>query len=517
MGNIPTELTGPDFTTGVPLDLIADESMLQGHAFGSHVLLVRHASRFVAIGAHCTHYGVALVDGTVADGQLRCPLHHACFNLENGAATRAPAFDALARWQTDVRDGLVYVTEQIEASPPRVIPPAPDETPGMVIVGGGAAGNAAAEMLRTEGYDGPITLVSAEANVPVDRPNFSKGTIAGTVPHAYNFLRRQEFYSDRRIALRLGARVERIDAGARQILLEDGERLAYEKLLLATGADPIRLDTPGADLPHVHTIRSLSDSEAVASQAATAKSAVVIGASFIGMEAAAALRSRGIDVHVVAPDDIPMARVLGNDVGIFMRQLHEHHGVTFHLGTTVATIEVGRVTLATGATLAADVVVMGVGVRPTVTLAASAGLAVDNGVMVNAYLETSAAHIYAAGDIARWPDPHTGTLMRVEHWVVAERQGQTAARNMLGRQEVFDAVPFFWTEQYDLTLSYVGHAERGFTTSISGSLDIAHPDFRVDYTMDETIVGVATVNRDRESLAAELALEQMRPPARVRQ
>ena len=510
MGNISTELTGPDFTKGVSIDLIADESMLQGHAFGSHVLLVRHGSRFAAVGAHCTHYGVALVGGIVVDGEIRCPLHHACFSLENGAAKRAPAFDALARWQTDFRNGLVYVTAQIDASAPRVVPPAPQQTAGMVIVGGGAAGNAAAEMLRTEGYDGPITLVSADEHVPVDRPNFSKGTIAGTVPHEYNFLRPQEFYSDRRIELRLGVRVEVIDARARLVYLAGGGRLSYDKLLLATGAEPIRLDTPGAELPHVHAVRSLADSEAIASQASTATSAIVIGASFIGMEAAAALRSRGITVHVVAPDDIPMARVLGNEVGTFMRQLHERHGVTFHLGTTVTTIEAGRVTLATGAVLAADVVVMGVGVRPALSLAQSAGLAVDNGVMVNAYLETSAEHIFAAGDIARWPDPYTGTHMRVEHWVVAERQGQTAARNMLGRQEVFDAVPFFWTEQYDLTLLYVGHADRGFTTSVSGSFDVTNPDFRVDYSMGGPIVAVATVNRDRESLAAELALEQLR-------
>ena len=510
MGNVSTELTGPDFTKGVPIDQIADNAMLQGHAFGSHVLLVKQASRFTAIGAHCTHYGAALVGGAVVDDQVRCPLHHACFSLETGAASRAPAFDALARWTTVVRDGVVFVTASIEAPPPRVVSSVRSEKAGMVIVGGGAAGNAAAEMLRTEGYDGPITLVSADENLPADRPNFSKGTIAGTIPREYNFLRPAEYYADRRIALRLGTRVERIDAEARDVLLTGGALLAYEKLLLATGADPIRLDTPGAGLPHVHTVRALTDSEAIASQAAAAKCAVVIGASFIGMEAAAALRSRGLDVHVVAPDDIPMARVLGDDVGTFMRQLHEHHGVTFHLGTTVATIDVGRVTLATGATIAADVVVMGVGVRPAIALAQSAGLAIDNGVMVNAYLETSAEHIYAAGDIARWPDPHTGTRMRVEHWVVAERQGQTAARNMLGQKEAFDAVPFFWTEQYDLTLLYVGHADRGFTTSVSGTLDIANADFSVEYRMGDTLVAVATVNRDRESLSAELALERVR-------
>jgi apoptosis-inducing factor 3 len=510
MGDIPQELTGPDLAAGLSVDLLGDDALLHGHAFGSHVLLVRHANAFFAIGAHCSHYGVALVDGAVINGEVRCPLHHACFNLTTGAAMRAPAFDALARWHTEVRDHVVYVTAPIDAVPGRVVPLPQGDAPGMVIVGGGAAGNAAAELLRAEGYDGQVTILSADENHPPDRPNFSKGTIAGTIPHDYNFLRPAEFYRDRRIALRLGARVERIDPAAHAVYLAGGERVRYDKLLLATGATPIRLNTPGAELPHVHTVRSLADAEAIAAIAAGASSAVVIGASFIGLEVAAALRTRNVDVHVVAPDDIPMARVLGTDVGTFMRQLHEHHGVTFHLGTTVATIEAGHVTLASGGTLPADLVVMGVGVTPSTALAESAGLTIDNGVLVNEYLETSAADIFAAGDIARWPDQHTGTRMRVEHWVVAERHGQSAARNMMGERVAFDAVPFFWTEQYDVTLHYVGHAEKGFTATIDGALDVSRPDFRVDYRAGETLVAVATVGRDRESIAAEVAFERMR-------
>ena len=510
MGEIPKELIGPDFASGVPVDLLAEDAMLQGHALGSQVLLVRHANAFFAIGAHCTHYGVALADGAVVNGEVRCPLHHACFSLTTGAATRPPAFDALARWRTDVRENVVYVTAPIEAAPLRVPAPRREDAPGMVIVGGGAAGNAAAEFLRAEGYDGRVTILSADEHFPADRPNFSKGTIAGTIPQEYNFLRPAEFYRDRHIALRLNTRVERIDTVAHAVQLAGGERVSYDRLLLATGATPIRLDTPGAELPHVHTVRSLTDGEAIAAIAAGAKSAVVIGASFIGLEVAAALRARDLDVHVVAPDDIPMARVLGPEVGNFMRLLHEQHGVTFHLGTTVATIEAAQVTLANGATLSADLVVMGVGVRPATALAEAAGLTVDNGVVVSEYLETSAPDVYAAGDIARWPDPHTGTRMRVEHWVVAERQGQSAARNMMGAREVFDAVPFFWTEQYDLTLLYAGHAEKGFSATIDGALEPKHPNFRVDYRAGETLVAVATVGRDRESIAAEVVLERMR-------
>lgn len=510
MGNVPTALTGPDLEAGVALSSIVDGGMMHGHAFGAHVLLVRRGEGVRAIGAHCTHYGVALVDGLVVGNEVRCPLHHACFSIETGAALRAPAFDALARWATEVRNGQVFVTHALAPDSEAPTLPLDPGDAGIVIVGGGAAGNAAAEMLRSEGYRGPVTMISADTQLPVDRPNFSKGTITGTIPHEFNFLRPASFYAERNITLKLDTRVTSIDGAQKFIELASGERINFRALLIATGADPIKLDTPGANLPHVFTVRSLGDSEAIAANAANARSAVVIGASFIGMEAAAALRSRGLAVHVVAPDAIPMARVLGDDIGVFMRQVHDNHGVTFHLGTTVATIESNRVILASGEIIDADLVVTGVGVRPSVELATRAGLMVDNGVIVDAYLETSTPGIFAAGDIARWPDAHSGASMRVEHWVVAERQGQTAARNMLGQREAFDAVPFFWTEQYDVTLLYVGHAERGFTATLTGSLDPDAPNARVDYRQGETLVAVATIGRDRESLEVEIAMERVR-------
>ena len=255
-------------------------------------------------------------------------------------------------------------------------------------------------------------------------------------------------------------------------------------------------------------LRTLADSLEIAKQASSAKTAVVIGASFIGMEVAASLRARDIDVHVVAPDDVPMARVLGPDVGAYMQQLHEMKGVHFHLGTTVVAIESNRVQLKDGSYVQADLVVVGIGVKPATSLASDAGLTVDNGVIVNAQLETSAPGVFAAGDIARWPSVTNGQLTRVEHWVVAERQGQTAALNMLGAREEFDAVPYFWTEQYDVTLLYVGHTERGFTSKVIGSLDVSGADCRVEYRQDDTLVAVATIGRDLESLKAEVAFER---------
>lgn len=508
MGTADNELTGPDFEAGVRAELLPPGQMLQGRAHGSAVLLVHDGSAVFAIGANCTHYGTPLVGGVVVNGAVRCPLHHACFSLKTGAALCAPAFDSVQRWRVEQNDGMIYVREQIETTPQatHVMP----TVERIVIVGGGAAGNAAAEMLRREGFAGSITMLSADADRPCDRPNLSKGTIAGTIQEDYNYLRPIEFYAEKRITLRLNTRVTAIDTASREVVINDSERMQYDALLLATGADPIRLNIPGAELPHVHTLRTLANSLKIAKQAETAKSAVVIGASFIGLEVAAALRARNIDVHVVAPETIPMTRILGDELGPFMQALHEKHGVVFHLGTTVVAIESNQVLLQNGTTVVADLVVAGIGVRPATSLAADAGLRVDNGVIVNEYLETSAPGVFAAGDIARWPTDTNGTLMRVEHWVVAERQGQTAARNMIGAREPFDAVPFFWTEQYDMTLQYTGHAERGFTTTVNGSLDVASPDFRVEFRQGDALVAVATVGREVENLQAEVAFERSR-------
>jgi NADPH-dependent 2,4-dienoyl-CoA reductase/sulfur reductase-like enzyme len=364
-------------------------------------------------------------------------------------------------------------------------------------------------MLRREGYDGRITMLSVDASLPCDRPNLSKGYLAGTAPPEFAFLRSPEFYQQHDIELKLGARVSAIDTTGRQVNLADGTQHTYDALLLATGAEVVRLDIPGSNLPHVHYLRTVADCDALIARAHESKRAVVIGASFIGLEVTASLRARDIAVDVVGPDDVPMQKILGNDVGAFIRTHHERHGVTFHLGTVPASIDERGVTLKNGESLPADLVVVGIGVRPSISLAEQAGVATDRGITVDEHLETSVPGIFAAGDIARWPDRLTGDRIRVEHWVVAERQGQTAARNILGRRERFDSVPFFWTEQYDLTLNYVGHAERWDQADFQGRLDADTQDCTVTYSRGGKKLAAAFIHRDLEALRAEAEFERL--------
>jgi 3-phenylpropionate/trans-cinnamate dioxygenase ferredoxin reductase subunit len=488
--------------------------MVAGHAHGKPVLVVRHADEVFAIGAHCTHYAGPLVDGLLVGETVRCPWHHACFSLRTGEALAAPALSPVARWAVEQREGMCYVTAELdpretgagrvaEATTHRGVTAAPAS---VVIVGGGAAGNAAAEMLRREGYRGPLTMICGEDTVPYDRPNLSKDYLAGTALEEWIPLRPRGFYEEQGIRLMLGPRVVAVDVPRRRVVLDDASSHEFGALLLATGAEPIRLPTPTAGGSGVQYLRTLADSRAIIAAAAGARRAVVLGAGFIGLEVAASLRARGLEVHVVAPDQRPLERVLGRALGDFIRGLHEANGVVFHLGQTASRIDAGSVTLESGERIPADLVIAGIGVRPRIELAADAGLAVDGGIVVDECLETSEPGIFAAGDVARYPDARTGARIRVEHWVAAQRQGQAAARNILGRREPFAAVPFFWSQHYDMTVSYVGHAARWDDVEVSGSLE--RRDCTLTYRVGGRTLAVATVGRDRSSLEAELAMER---------
>jgi NADPH-dependent 2,4-dienoyl-CoA reductase/sulfur reductase-like enzyme/nitrite reductase/ring-hydroxylating ferredoxin subunit len=507
-----SDSNGFDFEAGVSLQQIPDSTPVGGHVGEHEIVVVRRGDECFAIGAHCTHYHGPLKDGLVVGDTVRCPWHHACFSLRTGGAVRPPALDPVSRWRVDRERDMVFVREKI-GEPARAASGArPAASPhSIVIVGGGAAGLAAADMLRREGFDGRLTMLSADEAPPVDRPNLSKDFLAGTAQEDWIPLRSSEFYSDNKIDLQVNTRAASIDAKARNVRLENGQTHAFDVLLLATGAEPVRLKLDGAASVPVHYLRTFADSRAIVASAtsSTAKRALVIGASFIGLEVAASLRTRGLEVHVVAPEHEPLERVMGAEVGRFVRAFHESKGVVFHLGTTVERLEGRSATLADGTRIDADFVVVGVGVRPSIQIAEAAGLAIDKGIMVDEYLQTSASGIFAAGDIARWPDPHTGERIRVEHWVVAERQGQAAARNMLGRRERFDAVPFFWSQHYDISINYVGHAEHWDAAVVDG--DLAGHDATVTYTKAGRTLAVATIFRDQVSLESEVRMEEARP------
>ncbi len=498
----------PDLRSGFSLHEIPDGGTVVGRAGTEDLILVRRGAELFAVGAHCTHYHGPLADGLVVGDTVRCPWHHACFSLRTGEALRAPALDPIACWRVERIGDTAFVREKLAEGGAQSAgrgTQAQTALTSVLIIGGGGAGLAAADMLRRDGYEGALSMISADDSPPYDRPNLSKDFLAGTAQDDWIPLRSPEYYAERRIDLVLNSRVSSVDVRAKRVELEDGRSYGFGALLMATGAEPVRLDIPGAEPSRIHYLRTFADSRAIVAKAASAQRVVVVGASFIGLEVAASLRTRGLDVHVVAPESEPLERVMGPEVGRFIRGLHEAHGVAFHLGQTLNRINGRQVTLSDATTIDADFVVLGVGVRPSLALAERAGLAIDRGVAVNEYLETSAPGVFAAGDIVRWPDPHSGDRIRVEHWVVAERQGQVAAKNILGHRERFDAVPFFWSQHYDVAINYVGHAEKWDAVEMDGALNAR--DCAVTYKRGDRPLAVATISRDLQSLQAELTME----------
>lgn len=496
--------SGPDLAAGTLAADLPDGAMINGRVGEEAVLLARVGTEIFAISAKCTHYGGPLGKGVLSGDTVRCPWHHACFSLRSGEAIRAPAFDPVATWRVETVGDSVFVREKLAKARPRSRQA--QATGRFVIVGGGAAGFAAAERLRREGFGGDLTILSADAEPPVDRPNLSKDYLAGKAPGDWVFIKSPGFYEEQGIGLKLGVSVISLDVAQKSVNLAGGRSIPFDKLLLGTGAEPVRLNIPGAELPHVFTLRSLADSRAIIAAIATARVAVVIGASFIGLEVAASLIERKLKVHVVAPGMRPLQRVLGPELGNLVRSEHETRGVAFHLGHKPAAIESKHVVLDDGTRLEADIVVMGVGVRPLTDLAHRAGLHTNHGVVVDEFLQTSALDVFAAGDIARFPYLLGGwDAIRIEHWVVAERQGQIAAHNMMGAGQRYAQAPFFWSQHYDVAINYVGHADKWDATEIVG--DIKGHNGLVRFLKGGSVAAVASIFRDEESLRAELDLE----------
>jgi NADPH-dependent 2,4-dienoyl-CoA reductase/sulfur reductase-like enzyme/nitrite reductase/ring-hydroxylating ferredoxin subunit len=496
-------LSGPDFKAGVPLAALAQNEPLLGHYDGEPAILVLQGDQIFATGAVCTHYSGPLDQGLVVGQTIRCPWHHARFDLNTGEAVGAPALNPVSCFTVARQGDLVHITGK---QTPDFRIACPLNPSSVVIIGAGAAGAACADMLRAKGYAGSVTLAGDEEPGPVDRPNLSKDFLAGTATEDWIPLRTRDYYDSIKVDLLTEDPAVRISPADRQVSLRSGRVLTYGALLLATGAEPRSLAIEGAELPHVYRLRTLADSKAIIEQAKTARSCMVIGSGFIGLEVAASLRHRGLAVSVIGQEAVPLAKVLGPELGRFIQTLHEQHGVRFYLSATPRAIRKDRVEMGDGIFVEADLVIMGVGVSPRTVLAEQAGLKVDTGVVVSDSLRTSAADIFAAGDVARYPEPVSGETARIEHWVVAERQGQAVARSMLGIGGIYREAPFFWSQHYDVTISYVGHASSWESCEIRG--DLTKHDACAIYRRKGKPIAVATIGRDRLSLRVEAAFEQ---------
>ncbi len=489
-----------------PENTLTEGSMRAVELGGQKLLLARVEGTCHAIGNTCPHAGGPLNEGVLHGRAVICPWHKATFDLTTGKRLEPPALDDVPRYDVHATNGRLMVTIGEESE--RIsTDPAHDDVGDqrcMVIVGAGAAGAAAAQALREQEFGGRIVMIGQEDRLPYDRTVLSKYALSGKQGGEKTPLQDQAFY-DRHAIERMTRRVSRVDTAARTVVFGDGgtPTLAYDALLVATGGTPRKLGVPGEDLAGVHLLRSAADAEAIAAAAESARSVVVAGAGFIAMEAAASLRERGLAVTVVAPQASPFERQLGREVGDAFRRVHERQGVVFRLGEEVAAFEgdqrVSRVRLKSGGTLDSDLVVVGSGISPATDILQGMNLRRDGGVEVDARLR-AADGVYAAGDIAAFPQRGDGAPIRVEHWRVAEQHGRVAAANMLGGAVTYDAVPYFWTIHFMKRLDYVGHAEEWDEVVIDGDLDT--PEFTAFYVKDGRVDALAAWGRDKQAAAA---------------
>lgn len=501
---------GPDFALGVDLASLAQKQPLRGHVGGEGVLLTRLEDGCHAVAATCTHYGADLASGLVVGEEIRCACHHASFSLRTGAAIRAPGVRDLPLWRTEVQNGKVFVHGPAMSPQPR--PAIRGSRPNrIVIIGGGAAGFAAAERLHALGFDGELSILSADRDTPYDRPNLSKGFLAGTAPKEWIPLTEPGHYARRGVAFKLKRKVVAIETRNKRVVTQKGGYIPYDCLLLATGASARRDNVLDADFNNVFTLRSLKDAERITRALSNARCVVVVGSGFIGLEAASALIRRGLNVHVVTHEAQPMETRFGQKVGRMIRLLHEAKGVRFHFGSRVAAFDGNELILNSGLCIRTDAVIVGIGAMPRARLAMEAGLNVRDGILVDHHLQTSVPGIYAAGDVSRYPA--NGESTRTEHWVHAMRQGELAAENMLGHNKAFQDVPFFWTEQYGLELRSTGWGGAWDDHQVEGSIQTG--DLIARYFRKGQLVSALTLGRDLENLKIERQLEQRQRSAQA--
>jgi NADPH-dependent 2,4-dienoyl-CoA reductase/sulfur reductase-like enzyme/nitrite reductase/ring-hydroxylating ferredoxin subunit len=497
---------------------LRDGEMKEVSVGETRILLARVDDKFHAVSATCPHYGGPLAEGVLCGARVMCPWHHAAFNIVKGDLEEPPALDALVSYTVRLEGEKILVTVPDDAKDrrtPHMVRHDPlADTRQFVIIGAGAAGYAAAQALREEGFRGSLVMITREDRAPYDRPNLSKDYLHGHAEPEWMPLRSEQFFRQHDIRLILKKHVSRVDAHTKKITFESGETMDYDALLVATGGAPVRLNIPGSDLKNVFLLRSFADADSIIETATRSRRAVVVGASFIAMEAAFSLRERGLEVTVVAPSQEPFEATLGAEVGAVFRREHESHGVRFKLGCIVYRFEgnhnVEAVMLDNGELIETDMVVVGVGVRPVTQFLQGIELDESGGVVVDSRLR-AAENLYAAGDIASFVDARGGKRERIEHWRTAQQQGRTAARNMLGRDVVFDGVPFFWTRQFDVGLLYVGRATSWDEIIFRG--EVSSKDFLAFYVKNNRVLAVAGMNRDLEMAAIEELMRLDRMPA----
>ncbi|UCB45763.1 MAG: FAD-dependent oxidoreductase [Spirochaetota bacterium] len=477
-----------DLKEGVPQQVIVDEKK---------VMLVRIKEKIHACGNECSHYGAPLTEGVLKDSVVTCPWHNAKFDVTTGQMVSAPALNNLPVYETMVKDGEVYVRK----AGSNIIPmPEGKDDRTFLIIGAGASGNAAAEMLRRRGFAGRIIMVTSENQLPYDRTMLSKDFLSGEAPAKWLPLRGEKFYDRLHIEILTGHTVQSMDPVKRAVSFQNGKSLTADKILIATGGIPRRLNLKGSDMEGCHYLRTLHDCNSIISDLENAKQAVVLGASFIGLEVAAALTHRGLSVHVVGPEEVPLAAVFGERIGRWIQNIHQQKQVNFHMGRKALEIKgngsVNEVVLDDSSSIKADIVVIGIGVIPAVDFLSESGLVENGAVSVNAHFQTKSEGIYASGDIAVVPDPRTGNPRRIEHWAEAERQGQHAAKCMLDESENYNEMPFFWTNQFGTSLKYIGYARQFEQVVFRGSVE--EKSFVAGYYINSTLSAVAGVGNTRD-------------------
>ncbi len=497
---------------------LRDGEMKEVEVGENKVLLIRLKGKFHAVGSVCTHYGGPLAEGVLSGARVYCPWHQSVFNAISGDLEEPPGFDAVPRFEVRVEGDQVIVAVPDEKVERRTMAMCRGDSRAdsrtFVILGAGGAGNAAAETLRQVGFKGKLVMLTREQALPYDRPLLSKGYLSGEAGAEWLPWRTPEFYREHDIEVLKGREIAQVDAAARTVKFADGASQHYDAALVATGGTALRLAAPGADLANVFTLRSPVDADKIIAAAGSAKIAVAVGASFIGMETAASLTKRGLKLTVVAPGAVPIHRILGPEIGRTLQKVHAANGVNFVLGARVAAFEgagrVQRVVLDNGEKIPADLVIAGVGIKPATDFLQGLKLNLDGSVPVDKYLQ-AAPGLYAAGDVARFPDWRDGSPIRIEHWRLALQHGRTAARNMAGQEAEFAGVPFFWSDQFDVIVQYVGYAGSWDEIIFHGSPE--DRDFIGFYVKDGQVRAAAAMNRDRQMCALAELLRLSRAPS----